>query len=68
MLLVNLLIAMMNATYTTYSETAEREFMYNRCFDLMESQALCPVPPPLSLPFLFWRLLMKLCGCGSSAG
>ena len=67
-LLVNLLIAMMNATYTKYSETAEREFMYNRCFDLMESRALCPVPPPLSLPFLFWRLLMKLCGCGSSAG
>ena len=44
MLLVNLLIAMMNATYTTYSETAEREFMYNRCFDLMESQVGAPQP------------------------
>ena len=49
MLLVNLLIAMMNATYTTYSETAEREFMYNRCFDLMESQVGPGAPALLTL-------------------
>ena len=30
-------------------------------------QGLCPVPPPLSLPYLLWRLLYKLCRCGGAS-
>ena len=56
-LLVNLLIAMMNSTYTNYTDQAQQEYYFDRVRSLVETDTLFPVPPPLNLPALVLRKL-----------
>ena len=51
-LLVNLLIAMMGSTYSTYIDKAEEEYFFNRVRTLMEHRDYLPVPPPFGLLLL----------------
>jgi len=58
--LVNLLIAMFSETYSEFSAKSESEYAYRKVVLLyIQRHIEMPIPPPFSLPFALWGILMN---------
>jgi len=60
LLLANMLIASMTKTFDDVYEAQEQNFAFNRARDMMGAEHLAPLPPPLNLLSLPYKVLHPL--------